>query len=369
MIVFLNQQINNIISFKYWKIGLALISPIIALFLSFPNLENLENYYVPMLEFAENPLKPHFFPAESTYSKLTFRLLPIFFIKLLNLNFFTIIIWQYVIGIFLIYNFSKVIHKISKSELIAFLSTLSIIFIYIGKLSFINFKPNFDSLALALFCIYFINDSKILKFILLFLVCWIDERAIVSSFFLILYDLFFNSTKGIKSKFSISILLIIPSILYILIRILLIKKFGLISSTGGVSLKILALNLNLLPLSIWQSFEGNWVVIGFCFYNIYKTKSKKLILFILLLIIMFIGIVVASNLVYDVSRSLVYLFPMLIICYKLLHKISNQSTILKITKYSCLISILYPSYIVGGPKIEWMKPYILNLIFQFFTNS
>ena len=369
MIHTLNKQINCFLALKNWKIILAIISPVIVVFFSFPNLNHPEEFYNPFFEYVKNPFVTHYYPAESTYSKLTFRLLPILFTKFLKLNFTGVIIWQYIIGIFLIFNFSTLLHKISKSNLITLLSTLSIILIFTGKLSFINLKPNFDSLALALFCLYFIKENKILKFIILFLICWIDERAILSSFFLILYDVFFESPNGLKSKISNSILLIIPSCLYVLLRILLIKKFGLISSTGGISLKILALNLNLLPLSIWQSFEGNWIVIAFCFYIIYKIKSNKLILFTFFFLILFAAIVLASNLVYDVSRSLVYLFPMLIISYKLLYKISDNNTILKITKYSCLLSFIYPSFIVGGPKIEWMKPYIINLIFQFFTNS
>jgi hypothetical protein len=371
MIDFFNKQIRLFTSLSNWKLILALLAPLISVFFSYPGINSVDHYYLPFFDFVSEPLSPHFFPSESTYSKLTFRLLPIIIVKILNLNILGIIIWQYLNGIILCYLFSTLILRTTNSNEITFLTTLTFLFIFTGKVSFINLKPNFDSLALIFYCLYLLTNNKIFKLFIIFLVCWIDERAIIASFLLVTFDIFtfINFRKLEIKKNLLSLFYLFPFIIYAILRFILSEKYGLKSSSGGISFKILATNFNLFTIGIWQAFEGFWLIVIYTFYIVIqsnKLKDKLLFSFIL-----FIALIITfvSNLVYDVSRSLVYLFPLLLICLIFLtDKISNK-LILSITKYSCLISFLYPSYIIGGPKIEWMKPYFLNLIFQFFTNS
>ena len=371
MIDFLNKQIRLFTALSNWKLILALSAPLISFFFSYPSLKSVDHYYTPFFEFVSEPFSPHLFPSESTYSKLTFRLLPIIIVKALNLNTLGVIFWQFINGIVLCYLFSKLMFKITNSNEITFFTTITFLFIFTGKVSFINIKPNFDSLALIFYCLYFLTNDKILKLIFIFLVCWIDERAIIATFFLVTFDVF-NLIKIRKSEIKkniLSLFYFFPFIIYAALRFFLSEKYGLKSSSGGISLKILATNFNLFPISIWQAFEGFWLLIIYTFYIVQKSKKLKDRLLFTFILFIALSISLVSNIVYDVSRSLVYLLPLLIICLiYLTDKISNK-LILTITKYSCLLSFLYPTYIIGGPKIEWMKPLIINLIFQFFTNS
>lgn len=371
MIDFLNKQITNFTKLKYWKLISALFAPILIYFVSFPGIHNVDQYYTPFFEYVSTPFTQHDFPADSTYSKLTFRLLPILFVKYTKLNILGVIIWQFINGILLIYVFAELIFRISKSNQISFYLTLSLIFIYTGKVSFINFKPNFDSLSLIFYTLYFLTKNKYYKLIVLFLICWVDERAIIASSLLIIYDIYvlIDFEKNFLKQFLKLSTLIIPFLIYITLRIYLTKVYGLKTSTGGVSFKILATNLNLLPISTWQAFEGFWIlIIGSIYLTLKKGKVKEK-LFILLVIISVLMIVLTSNLVYDVSRSLVYLYPLLIICFIFFCNNLTYIRLLRLAIYSLLLCMVYPSYVIGGPKIEWMKPYFLNLIFQFFTNS
>lgn len=371
MIDFVNKQITNFTELKHWKIILALFAPIIIYFVSFPGLHNVNQFYTPFLEYVSSPFSKHDFPADSTYSKLTFRLLPILFVKFTNLNILGIIIWQFINGILLIYVFAELIFRISKSNQISFYLTLALIFIYTGKVSFLNFKPNFDSLSLIFYTLYFLTQNKYYKLFILFLVCWIDERAIVASSLLIIYDIYLliDFEKNIVKQILKLSTLIIPFLIYITLRIYLSNAYGLITSRGGVGFKTLATNLNLLPISTWQAFEGFWILIISSIYLTLKKGKLKEKLFITFVIISVIMIVLTSNLVYDVSRSLVYLYPLLIICFIFFYYNLSYKRLLRLSTYCLFLCILYPSYVICGPKIEWIKPFFLNLVFQFFTNS
>ena len=153
--------------------------------------------------------------------------------------------------------------------------------------------------------------------------------------------------------------------IYFSIRTFLANFFGLQTSTGGVDFKTMSLNLNFAPLSIWQAFEGGWIVVLIFISSIFYSHRFFLILLLgQLLIILFIAF-----LVFDVTRSLVYLYPLLIIAIVFLNKnILHRKKIEYYTFLAMIISFLYPSYCSAGDTNNWLLPLPLKLIFEYFTS-
>lgn len=362
----LNQSlnyINYVTSFSKWKICLSFFLAIGVLFFATPNFVIVQELWDPILIQSKAPFIQRDYPAFSHAAKLAFRFIPAVIIGFFNLSVKGIIIWQYINGIILFYLVGLVLEKITQNKFLAFNSMLITAFIFTGKVSFINFKDTFDSLILCLILITFIFTNGI--FLLLSIICigFIDERGLVSSGFILLFHLFFQNNKKIKIK---TVTYIIGAWLcYFTIRIMLNKFYGLTTSTVGVDLKTLALNLNFAPLSIWQAFEGAWLIIILFLTFLFKEK-KWLFIFTIsqLCITMFIAF-----LVFDVTRSLVYSFPLLIIAIIFLKEHVNKESINKLVFKSMLICFIYPAYCAGGNQNYWNKPLPIKLLFEYFTNN
>jgi len=359
----LSNFINHITNISNWKIYLSFFLAIVVLFCATPNFVIVKELWDPILIQSKAPFIQRDYPAFSHAAKLAFRFIPAVIIGFLNLNVKGIIIWQYINGIMLFYLVGLVLEKITQNKLLAFNSMLITAFIFTGKVSFINFKDTFDSLILCLILITFIYSNGLLLFTTIICMGFIDERGLISSGFILIFQLLFQ--KNIKLKLKIISYIIGAWLCYFTIRIILNKLYGLSTSTEGVDLKILALNLNFVPLAIWQAFEGAWLIIILFFSILFKEK-KWLFIFTItqLCITMFIAF-----LVIDVTRSLVYTFPILIISIKYLHEHLNKEYLNRLVLKSMLLCLIYPAYCAGGNQNYWNKPLPVKLLFEYFTDN
>lgn len=358
----LNNQLIRFTNFRYWKEFFALCLPIIVLFFAFPSFKFIPEHWEPILLQAKNPFIQHSYPDYSHASKLAFRFIPAIIIGLFGLSFKGIILWQYLNGILLFYLVGLLVEKKTNNKLAAFYSMLILAFIFTGKVSFINFKDTFDSFILSLILLCFLYNKSIFIFFVILVIGFTDERGLISSGFIFLYLLQQDSLDKKNSKI---IAIILSWLTYFLIRFFLSIKFGMTTSTGGVDLETLILNLNFAPLSFWQIFEGAWVIAVLFLIEVYKRKFYFLVLYIIqLLIIAFI-----SFLVFDVTRSMVYEFPFFIISVLYLSKRYTVEKLNYYLKLSMFISFLYPAYCSGGTTNIWSLPLPIKIAFNFFTNS
>lgn len=347
----------------YWKSIYSFLLPLVVLFFAFPSFSLITEHWDPILVQSKNPFEVHVYPPHSHASKLAFRFVPALIIGWLNLSVFGIIIWQYLNGIFLFYLVGLFVEKKTNNKVIAFLSMLILAFIFTGKVSFINFKDTFDSLILSLIIICFLVESKFLIFFLILIISFIDERGLICSGFIFLYYLLFNN--NLKGNVNRLLFIVLSWFFYFVIRISLTKFIGLATSTGGFDLKTLALNLNFAPLSIWQIYEGGWFVVIYFMFYLFKSKSlTSLFFFFQFLIVLIVGF-----LVYDVTRSLVYEFPLFLISLQYLNPIFEKNRLNILVLLSAVVSFLYPAYCSGGQSNLWLTPLPIKLIFEYFTNN
>ncbi len=350
-------ELNN------WKILCSLILPFIILFFSTPSFKIIPEHWEPILIQSKDPFIQHNYPAHSHASKLAFRFIPALIIGFLHLKVLGVIIWQFLNGIFLFYVIGYVVEAKTRNKLTAFYSILLTALIFTGKVSFINFKDTFDSLILALLLLCFVFSNKLLIYIAILFISFTDERGLICSGFLFLYYLFFFSEKPNKTPYLITI--ITSWISYIIIRLSLSYFIGLTTSTGGFDFKTMALNLNFAPLSIWQIFEGAWILI-FLFLRFQILNNLKSFFSVLLQLSI---VIFVSFMVFDTSRSLVYVFPLFVIAIDVLNKQLEKQMLNTYLFYSVMISLIYPVYISAGNTNTWLTPLPIKLLFDFFTNS
>jgi hypothetical protein len=298
-------------------------------------------------------------------SKLTFRLFPVFVGKVFLFNKFAFLVFQYILGLLSIRFVLEILIKKLENITFAFLLTLAYGFLYVGKVSFIEMRGIFDGVAIFLLILPFRIKHPLVVFFSIFFAAWTDERGLIASSFIFIYFLYsylkeksFHTNKVLYS-------IILSWFLYFLSRVFLSYFYGLETNAGGINFKTLALNLELAPLSLFGGLEGFWVL----FFMAFVFKKTKIGLIDYLAIFSTSIVLFVSFMVYDVSRSLAYLFPVVFLALQIIIDTDKKMITNKLIWILFWLSFLYPAYCIAGIKTNWSKPFIIEYIFQFFTNS
>ena len=195
--------------------------------------------------------------------------------------------------------------------------------IYVTTAFFWDYDFWFDGVAFffLLLGIYLKNKAGI--FCALQLACWTDERAVIALSSVYLFHILQETNfqlSHIRQVFTKnffqnrSTVVILAGAFYLLLRLFLSYKFGLYTPKGegtGVGLFLLPYQLTHRFSGIFSTFEGLWLIFIIALGLLFKRKN--LLLIFAICGIMIIHIVVAYC-VFDITRSLSYAFPLLIIC-------------------------------------------------------
>jgi hypothetical protein len=352
---------------KYFFLYLSFVIFLTVIFFSFPIYNNKLDFSTWNAIFYQmnHPFSKTNYDDLSHVSKLTFRVFPVFIGKIFKFNVFAFIVFQYIIGILLFRMILTIFNNILNNSLHAILLTFSFGFIYAGKVSFVELRGIFDGLAITLLVLSIYKPNVLIIYLSVFFAAWTDERALIASSFIFLYyvyDFYFKKSK--KSLFFI-ISVVLSWASYFICRYLLTIIFDLKTNTGGINTETLAMNFEYAPLSFWGALEGFWLFIIIAFFAI---KPKSWVFNLLIFISLFI-IVLVSYFVFDVTRSLSFLFPLVFISLKVIKDQKERLLTNNVFYLVFALSFLFPAYYVGGQHISWSKPLFFELIFQYFTNS
>jgi hypothetical protein len=359
-------KIHNFLQHQVEKLNFIFLSffiCIFTLFFSFPPFFSKmdQSIWIAFFEQIKHPFIPIDAPSWSHISKMTFRLFPVFVGKVFCLNKLGFILLMYLVGFLIVLLTLKSFYKATLCKYKSFLLTLSFSLIYAGKLAFLELRGIFDGIALLLLIFSIYNRNVLNVYFSILFASYTDERALIVSGFVFIYFLYLN--LSFKNRIALSVFFAWLS--YFIIRFSLVYFFGFKTSTGGISLKNLALNFNFFPLSLYSSIEGFWIVLIMFYFLLFKKSKLFFILFSILLSIYFIP----CYSVFDVSRSFSFISVLIFIS---IYEISNNEPYF-FTKNRCgvifILCFLFPTYIFGGNEANWIKPLFLDLVFTFFTNS
>lgn len=358
--------IMKICSSRYWVFYTLAITFLLSLTTSFPDREiynNKESFsHQVVYQKASHPFTQVDYSPETHESKLTFRLTIPLLIRLLRLNILSIFIMEYLIGILLFYLTLKLSYDIFQNSFYAFLITIATGQVFSGTTALVESVAMFDGAAIALLLSAMYFKAPILKTALVFLAGFCDERAIIASPLIIIYDM--NDNVDLKGFFgglcaSTPLSVIAAWILYATCRISLMNIYGLKTATGDVGFHLILNQIHYLPISLWTALEGLWILVIFSISILFH---KRKYMFLMMFLSSLAAIILVALAVLDVTRSLAYMLPGIFVSMKVL-KGNVDYDLKKILLGILFISLLCPNfYVCGNDCFIWSPSIFVRLL-------
>ncbi|KQS27953.1 hypothetical protein ASG33_16260 [Dyadobacter sp. Leaf189] len=330
--------------------------------LSDPNLAKTYSYYFKKIA---DPLQPTNELSTDTHgSKVVFRLTVPLIGKSLGLDVEksgSNMMWLYIIQSALLYPFIYILVHVClrfADQISSWTFVWACACTYLCKAFFWDYDFWFDGYAyfFILSAIYFRNP--LLIFMALQLAFWTDERAVIALPGIVLFHLLqlnnFNipgpKMELLKQLFKPQIYVCVLAIIaYGLARMLLTVQFDLHTPLGkneGVSPALIPFQIENRFLGVFLSFEGLWILF-FCALYIISRRNNAIFLTSLGIII--VQIIVAYS-VYDITRSLIYAFPMMLVSFAIYFKNKGvlQGDYLPV---ACILCVFIPThYLIFMPQ-------------------
>ncbi|WP_018342421.1 hypothetical protein [Cytophaga aurantiaca] len=349
---------------KNWILILTLSLPFIVFLLAFPSYEGLKGEFAgswkAILTQVQDPFLYHEYDPNMHESKLSFRITMPFIAYVFHLEIIGILIVQALFGTLLFYFSIRLFERITQDKVTTVLLTLSLAFIYAGRVSFTEIRGIFDGLALFFLVTSMYFKNPLLIFISVFLASWTDERALIASSLVFLYWMYYNNSAGNRLFYTHTVAVMSAWIAYFATRYILTTFFGFSTNAGGVGLSLLMNQVNNMPMGIWSALEGNWLLVIAALWIGFKKKKYTLVFFftggISLLLLIALSVM-------DITRSMAYLLPALFLAVALIKEVELTAYIRKLVVIAMLASFLYPAYYTADTYyIGWTYPFPIQLL-------
>jgi hypothetical protein len=361
-----NAAIDQALSGPNWTLKALGAVLAIALFRAFPNYDALETTFFQTkwrdveLKFDHPMLDTgRIFPAGSHESNLTFRLTVPILAHVFHLHRAGLLIFFAFIGILLLYLVLKVAFTLSASRRVALFVCLSTACTWPGATAFHELRGGYyDALALCLLLAACATPSALLASVFLFLAAWTDERALLaSSFVFLLYAC--NGTGIRRFLLGKPAAVVAAAAAYLGIRAYLTATHSYAGATG-VGLSVLAQQINVIPLAIWTGLGGSWILVAIGLLALFLEKRYLAAAGFCAALAGMIG---ASLVVTDVTRSMSYCLPAVLVAIAALSSSERVIQIEKLAAISAAISVLVPTYYLeGAAGLWWLYPLPMQIV-------
>jgi hypothetical protein len=341
------------------------------LFFSFPDLEKLtitgdHSIWQAVQQQIEDPTAQHYIDdPDSHQAKRTFRLFVPMLFKALHIKSTVVIyLFQQLVVLCLLYFSARLTLRITGDKIIAAAVSLGIAFTYIGQAGVVDVFGKFDTIAICALLGAMVYRKALLIFIFCSIAAWTDERGLLAcSLIFIWWKMWENEKFNFKTLIkpnwlSLSVLLAIGA--YAGLRIFLQNSYNMHTATGMVGIDVLQSQFNMIFFGLWTGLEGFWLLFFASVYILVRLREWWLGIALKLSMIVLIGL---SFLVVDISRSMMYLAPLIFICLLLLSRSESKVYLRKMVFSAVLICILVPTYFAeGGFRIEGANPIVFKLL-------
>ena len=362
-----NQRIENLFDSKYgvWKLTVILF--ICFSLLYFPEIINkrLGNSWTGhdraiqafVNDKISHPFKP-FLSLESWnhFRKRDLRITPylignVFHLEAIKLFYIQALIF-FPLFIFLSL---KTIRQLSQDSLIAFWGTIALLFTYVGN-SFHYDTLFYDSYAYLGLMAAFYFRSHWIMFPILLASYFVDERSVIPSTLLFIVEYISKSnlaspdslkTQFIKSTWQNKSFLKVAFVIaiYCLIRVWLYFQYQLQTPVGedsGIHLFVVLKHKIKVPMAIFSALKLDILFVYLTASQLFKWKQS---LVAIAYVMIFSLIFIISTAVEDVTRSLAFGFPLLMIYFQLLSKErESQNNQRLFVAMIALVNMLLPTY-------------------------
>lgn len=305
-------------------------------------------------------------------AKMTFRLTIPLLIKLFSIRSrFVVYGLQIVVAWFFFYLTRSLLMKILHDRVLSFILTLAIAFIYTGEQFVTDIYGAFDCFTIFFILLAMYYNNALAIFICVSLAVWTDERGGLMSLFIIPWILIIQPPdtkkkygfRELRSLFDLKILSCsVALVLYMVARFWLQQKFSLSSHMNVIKPTDFLRRKEIALFGLWEAFEGLWPVVLLSALCFFKSRDYFLLTILAGLTAM---VCYAAFSVADITRSMTYLFPLLIISVYYLAKFHPElkPVLTRTILYGFLICILTPTYHSEGLNlIHKNTPLILRFL-------
>ena len=341
-----------------------LTATLVSLFFSFPSYNRYQQHLYPWEVFFEqvkSPLTPTAHNDDSHFSKTTFRLFPPLLAKVLGIQcpIFMILIQ----GAFAMLALLALWHlslNFGWSETTRFWFLIAQSLTLPFGIGFVEVRPLFDGMAISL-CLLTLS----LKapgfwsgtFLLMALFC--DERSLLAIAGIFLFRLMHTHRSTVLLQ-SIDIFFAI--LFYAIVRMGLSSMLNLQMSRGGIGLSTAIHNNNIFFPAQWSVLE---LGLPLCFFAMVVWFRRSAILGIAYILYYIFGML-ACCFVWDVSRSMLYMFPVILMAAKCLSMSVKEDHALRVWLCMAVGNALFFNHFLGtGSKINTFQPMIVELVKYF----
>ena len=363
---------KKVTSIRHWQYLLPALCVALVHFVSFPDYNNLtlngESTWNVVLKQIDDPTTQYYLDdPEHHNAKRTFRLtVPIIFRLAGISNILVIYLFQVLLWYCLYFLIVRLVAKTTNSPSLRILIPLSICFTYLGQVGVVDVFAKFDSVAIFFLFTAMITRNPILIFCSMSLAYFTDERSLLSGILIVLWWQFgkLDNSLTLNKRFFRpciqSVTIVLATLFYIFIRFYLSDRYSFVEMTGDVGFQVLSRQLNMLLFGILSPFDGIWVLFILSLFILFKLRQYFILL---ILVLVFILSIIASFLVIDISRSLLYAFPLLVICYRYLNQKLTEFELKGVFSIILFINVLIPTYAAYGAfRIETDNPFFIRLV-------
>jgi hypothetical protein len=370
-------MIEALLRGRFWLWKVALLGVVVSFIFAAPRLDQLffsENSYrvvyqelfereirLPIwgnweaiYEKVEHPLRMNQYPPASHQGKIGYRLTGPLIIAFLGLSPFHMILLQYLVGLLTFYLIGLLVYKACQSKIHTAFVVLLTSLLYLGNASTGNILAQFDCLAYFFVLLALCMRSRVLSFVSLILAAFCDERVFLSIAMIVLHQKVFPTKQVFAFSSSVSLLALAT---YFLLRQSLGINFGLdvpVGDENGVSLNLIFRSMEYWWIGAWSVFKGGWFLILLSWFPLFQKCSSlsargKLGSYILTVAVS----IMCCFVVFDITRSLSYLFPMF------LYAASNVPRGTFIDRKRLYLGVIFvtlatgPIYVVAQPIAEF----------------
>lgn len=279
-----------------------------------------------------------------------------FIAHVLHLNYERAIVLAYLFNVLFIYVIVSFVHQISNNKKTAFYAGLAFSSVNVLIYGFHDFVY-WDVSGYLFSSLLFLRRNLIYTFCFTLICLFCDERTVIPITFSIYYWGFVQGSLKSSAFYYQVFSSAIACLVYILLKNQLAIAMGIEPDYSEIGIKFFYQNINIIPLAHFISFEFLLVLVFFSLlYLIYSKEYISLFVFCLLIVSMTLFL---PFIVFDISRSVNYCYPMILISISILQKKENIEKLMFYLAFACLLMPNY--YIMFGKWFpEWLMPIFLR---------
>ena len=341
-----------------WRLKTVALCFVCVLLFQFPELQFLYHYavthteinytYVAFAKQVADPWVNHNIDADSHESKMIFRLTVPLLARLLHLNVFGILGLQVILGLVMLWALLTLLERITQDRPTAFLLVLGSCFTYYGGAFLHDVYCLFDPFGYAILVLMLLNRRPWVLFLLSVVGCFVDERVLAASLLVVLWHCLWAPGEAVptvrRPTISWAAVAVVGSwFAYGALRLWLTAHYALPNNSGAVGLDALKVNLQRhgLALGFITSMESYWLLVLLALLLLFKQRQWLLGLAI---VGAFLPIAAGSFIVHDITRSLAYGFPVVLLAVVVLARYLNRDSLRHLALVTASFAILIPNY-------------------------